>query len=52
MVFSLLEHLIMVKYSVFKYFRFTSNLEEIQGPPEPLLEISSKGVWKKHTFFG
>ena len=52
MVFSLLGHLIIVEYSVFKYLRFTLELEEIQGPPGPQLQISSKEAWKKHTFFG
>ena len=52
MVFSLLGHLIIVKYSVFKYLRFTLELEEIQGPPGPQLQIYSKEAWKKHTFFG
>ena len=44
MVFSLLGHLIMVKYSEFKYLRFTLKLEEIQGPPGP----SCKFLQKKH----
>ena len=30
---------------------FTLELENIQGPPGPQLEISSEEVWKKHTYF-
>ena len=48
MVFSLLGHLIKVKYSVFKYLRFTLELD----PPGPQLQMSSKEAWKEHTFFG
>ena len=47
MVFSLLGHLIIVKYSVFKYLKFTLELEEIQGPPGPQLQISNKFLQKK-----
>ena len=51
MVFSLLGHLIIVEYSVFKYLRFTLELEEIQGPPGSQLQISSKEVRKKTYLF-
>ena len=30
---------------------FTLELENIQGPPGPQLEISSEEAWKKHTYF-
>ena len=49
--FSLLGHLIMIYSNTLCIQIFILELEKIQGPPEPQLEISSKEAQKKHTFF-
>jgi len=48
----MLEHLLIVKCCVFKYFRFLLKLKKVHSPPGAQLEISSKKGWKKHTLFG
>ena len=46
LIFSLLRHLNIVTYCVFKYFRFTLKLEKIQGPPDHSSNFFKK-AWKK-----
>jgi len=55
LIYSLLEHLIIVTCCVFKYFRFVLNPKRfkhsnIHGPPGVQPEISSKEGWKKIPF--